>query len=115
MASKLIINNQSRTNDYRVILNGADAGDVFPLRSVAIDVPPGEHELSFREVGESDLPTACKPIHMIIENEKTLELSVSTKHFSIQIHDHQGTLLNGKHGFLCGRICDGVRIDNPIT
>ena len=115
MASKLIINNQSRTHDYRVLLDGTDAGDVFPLRNVAIDVPPGEHELSFSEVGESDLPTSCKPIHMTIKDEKTLELYVSTKHFSIQIHDHQGTLLNGKHGFLCGRICDGVHIDNPIT
>lgn len=115
MASKLIIHNQSRTHDYRVVLDGTDAGDVFPLRSIAIDVAPGEHQLSFREVGENNLPTACKPIHMTIEDEKTLELSVSTKHFSIQIHDHQDTLLNGRHGFLCGRICDGVRIDNTIT
>jgi hypothetical protein len=115
MASKLIIHNQSRTHDYRVVLDSTDAGDVFPLRSIAIDVPPGEHQLSFREVGENDLPTACKPIHMTIEDEKTLELSVSTKHFSIQIHDRQDTLLNGRHGFLCGRICDGVRIDNTIT
>jgi hypothetical protein len=42
-------------------------------------------------------------------------LKILTEDFSIRIYDEQGTHLNGKRGFLCGQVGDGVHVENPIT
>jgi hypothetical protein len=115
MSSKLIVTNLSRIHEYQVILNGRIADEVFPLQSVTVEIPPGEYALSFKESEEAELPTMCKSIDMVVEEGKEFQLSVTTKNFSIQIYDGQGTQLNGKSGFLCGYVADGVHVDNPIA
>ena len=115
MTAKLTVTNSSRTHEYAIVLNGENRGEVFPLKATTIEIPPGGYELGFKDIDAGDLPTLCKPIHMTIDDAITLELRVVTKNFSIQIYDSAGTHLNGKHGFLCGRVCEGVRIENPIT
>lgn len=115
MSSKLIITNLSRLFNYTIFLDGSAMGEVSPLAPVTITIEPGNYELSFKDSDVDNLPTNCKPICIIIEDGKTLHLNVTTEDFSIRIYDEQGTHLNGKRGFLCGKIAEGIRIENPIA
>ncbi|HUL00178.1 MAG TPA: hypothetical protein VLX29_04905 [Nitrospirota bacterium] len=115
MASKLIITNLSRHFNYTILLNGHESGGVFPLQTTSLTIEPGKHELSFKDSDADNLPTHCKPIQITIADGKTLNLKVLTEDFSIRIYDEQGTHLNGKRGFLCGQISDGIHIENPIS
>jgi hypothetical protein len=115
MASKIIFSNLSRTDDYTILLNGQEAGTVLPLKTMEVDVEPGEYELDVKGSNEEGLPSMCKPIHIRIKDEKSVHLKIVADHFAIGIYDEKGTLLNEKSGgFLCGNIADGVHIDNPI-
>jgi hypothetical protein len=115
MTSEIIIENISRHFNYAIILDGRDAGEVFPLKTHSIVVEPGTYELSFKDSDTENLPTKCKPIEITIAEGRTLPLKVTTRDFSIRIYDEHGTHLNGKRGFLCGTVADGIHIDNPIT
>jgi hypothetical protein len=115
MSSEIIIENISRHFNYTVILNGAETGDVSPLKAFPITVDPGSYELSFKDSDIENLPTTCKPIQIDIAENKTLHLKVTTNDFSICVFDDNGTLLNGKRGFLSGYIADGIHIENPIA
>ena len=115
MASELTITNLSRHFSYTILLDGHESGEIFSLQTATLTIEPGMHELSFKDSNTDNLPTNCKPIQITIADGKTLNLKVATDDFSIKIYDEQGTHLNGKRGFLCGQICEGVRIENPIT
>lgn len=115
MASKITFSNLSRNDDYTILLNGQDMGTVLPLKTIAIDVEPGEYELDVKGSNEEGLPSMCKPIHIRIKDEKSVHLKIVAEHFAVGIYDEKGTQLNEKNGFLCGYIADGVHIDNPIT
>lgn len=115
MASKLTITNLSRHFNYTILLNGNESGVVFSLQTISITIEPDKHELSFRDSDTDNLPTHCKPIHITIADGKTLNLKILTEDFSIRIYDEQGTHLNGKRGFLCGQVADGIHIENPIA
>jgi hypothetical protein len=115
MASKIIFSNLSRNDDYTILLNGQVSGTVLPLQTNTIDLEPGEYELFVKGSNEEGLPSMCKPIQMTMADGKTVHLNIEARHFAIGIYDEQGTLLNGKSGFLCGSVADGVYIDNPIS
>ena len=115
MASKVSITNLSRHFNYTILLNGNESGGIFPLQTTSLTIDPGKHELSFKDSDTDNLPTHCKPIQITIADGKTLNLKVLTEDFSIRIYDEQGTHLNGKRGFLCGQVADGIHIENPIT
>jgi hypothetical protein len=115
MPSKITFSNLSRNDDYTILLNGKDMGTVLPLKTLAIDVEPGEYELDVKGSNEEGLPSMCKPIRIRIKNEKSVHLKIVAQDFTISIYDDKGTQLNDKQGFLCGYIADGVHIDNPIS
>jgi hypothetical protein len=115
MASKIIFSNLSRNDDYTILLNGQDRGTVLPLKTITIDVEPGEYELDIKGSNEEGLPSMCKPIQIRIADGKSVHLQIVARHFAIGIYDEKGTQLNVKHGFLCGNVADGVHIDNPIS
>ena len=115
MASKVSITNLSRHFNYNILLNGNESGGIFPLQTTSLTIDPGKHELSFKDSDTDNLPTHCKPIQITIVDGKILNLKVLTEDFSIRIYDEQGTHLNGKRGFLCGQVADGIHIENPIT
>jgi hypothetical protein len=115
MTSEFILTNSSRHFSYTLFLDGCASGEVSPLQPHTITVEPGKYELSFEDSDSDNLPTHCKPIQITIADGKTLHLKVTTEDFTIRIYDEQGTHLNGKRGFLCGNIADGIRIENPIT
>lgn len=115
MASKLTITNLSRHFSYIILLNGHESGEVFSLQTTTLTIEPEKYELSFKDSDADNLPTNCKPIQITIADGKSLHLKVLTEDFSIRIYDEQGTHLNGKRGFLCGQVCEGVHIENPIT
>jgi hypothetical protein len=114
MAAKIDLTNLDRHYEYALILNGAQSVLLPPLKSLSIDVPPGKYELSFQAKSDDELPVACKPIQITIQDGKTLALQVNTVNLSVRILDSEGTQLNGKLGFLCGKCGDGVHVENPI-
>jgi hypothetical protein len=114
MASKLTITNISRHFNYTILFNGNESGEVFSLQTATLTIEPGKHELYFKDSDTDNLPTHCKPIQITIADGITLNLKVLTEDFSIRIYDEQGTQLNGKRGFLCGQVGDGIHIENPI-
>jgi hypothetical protein len=115
MASKMIFSNLSRNDDYTILLNGQIRGTVLPLKTITIDVEPGEYELDVKGSNEEGLPSMCKPICIRMKDGKSVHLKIVAQHFAIGIYDEKGTQLNDKHGFLCGYVADGVHIDNPIS
>jgi len=115
MASRIVVSNLSRVDDYTLLLNGQPRVTVRPLKSDEISVEPGEYELSVKGENEEGLPNVCKPIVIKIDDERTVRLNIEAKHLSIGIYDETGTQLNAVHGFLCGYIANGVHIDNPIA
>jgi hypothetical protein len=115
MTSEIMIENISRYFTYTIFSNGLEIGDVFPLKTYTMTVEPGIYALSFRDNDTENLPTSCRPIQIDIAGNKILLLKVETKDFSIHIYDETGTYLNCKHGFLCGKIADGIHIENPIA
>jgi len=115
MASELTITNLSRHFSYVILLDGHEKGEVFSLQTTTLTIDSGKHELSFKDSDTDNLPTNCKPIQITIADGKSLPLKVLTEDFSIRIYDEKGTHLNGKRGFLCGKVCEGVYIENPIT
>ena len=115
MASKIIFSNLSRNDDYTILLNDQARGTVLPLKTNTIDLDPGKYELDIKGSNEEGLPSMCKSIQVKIDDCKSVHLRIVAEHFAIGIYDEKGTQLNAKHGFLCGSIADGVRIDNPIA
>jgi hypothetical protein len=115
MASKLTITNLSRHFNYTILLDGKESGGIFPLQTASLTIDPGKLELSFKDSDTDNLPTHCKPIQITIADGKTLNLKVLTEDFSIRMYDEQGIHLNGKRGFLCGQVADGIHIENPIA
>jgi hypothetical protein len=115
MASRIVVSNLSRIDDYTLLLNGQPRGTVHPLQSDEINVEAGKYELSVQGENEEGLPNACKPIVMKIDKERTVRLNIEAKNLSIGIYDEDGTQLNAASGFLCGNIADGVYVENPIT
>jgi hypothetical protein len=115
MASQIIFSNLSRNDDYTILLGGQDRGTVLPLKTNTIDVEPGKYELNISGSNDEGLPSMCKPIQITIKDGKSVHLRIVAEHFAIGIYDEKGTQLNAKHGFLCGSVADGVRIDNPIS
>jgi hypothetical protein len=115
MASKIIFSNLSRNDDYTILLNGQNRGMVLPLKTITIDMEPGEYELDVKGSNEEGLPSMCKPIQIRIEDCKSVHLQIDAQHFAIGIYDEKGTQLNATHGFLCGYVADGVHVDNPIS
>ncbi len=114
MSATITLTNLDRHYEYTLILNGEPNTTLPPLRSVSIDVAPGKYELSFLAKSDSDLPVECKPIHVTIQDNKSLALKVHTVNLSVRILDEEGTQLNGKLGFLCGKCGEGVYVENPI-
>lgn len=114
MASQFIITNASRTGAYELMLNGRISGVIQPLATETFDLEPGKYEVAFRESDPSEVPTTCKPIQVTIDDEKALHLRIVTHFFAIDILDAEDTILNGKHGFLCGHLGDGVYVENTI-
>jgi hypothetical protein len=115
MASRLTITNISRHFNYTILFDENESGEVFSLQTAILTIEPGKHELSFKDSDTDNLPTHCKPIRITIADGKTLNLKVLTEDFSIRIYDEQGTHLNGKRGFLCGQVGEGIHIENPIA
>ncbi|MDD5711146.1 MAG: hypothetical protein PHY31_00125 [Smithellaceae bacterium] len=115
MSAKLTISNQDRTSEYVAVLDGKDAALLYPLQTAEIEIEAGQHELTFREGEEAEIPGSCKPICFNIPDNKTFSMKVITNLLSIQILDAQGNLLNGRHGFLCGYVDEGVYVENPIA
>ena len=114
MGAELSITNLSRHFTYVILLDHEERGEVFSLETTKLAIEPGKHELSFRDSDINNLPTNCKPIQMTIADGKALRLKVLTEDFSIRIYDEQGTHLNGKRGFLCGQVGEGIHVENPI-
>jgi hypothetical protein len=115
MVAKLTITNLSRHFSYIILLDGHEDGELFSLQTVSVDIEPGKHELAFKDSDTDNLPTNCKPIQITIADGRSLHLKILTEDFSIRIYDERGTHLNGKRGFLCGQVGDGVHVENPIT
>jgi hypothetical protein len=114
MAAEIIVTNLDRHYEYTLVLNGTDSGTVPALKNLSVFVAPGKYGLSFRAKSDDELPVDCKPVQVTIQEGKTLSLQVSTANLSVRILDADGTHLNGKFGFLCGRCGDGVYVENPI-
>jgi hypothetical protein len=115
MSSILEVTNLDRYDEYRLVLNRKDSVEVFPLKSVTAEILPGEYDLSFRRVSEEEIPSTCKPIRIVIQDGKALSLQVMTQNLAIKIFDGEGNHLNGRYGFLCGKLADGVYCENPIA
>jgi hypothetical protein len=115
MGAELSITNLSRHFTYIILLDGHEDGELFSLQTISLKIEPGKYELSFKDIDTGNLPTNCKPIQITIADGKSLHLKILTEDFSIRIYDEQGTHLNGKRGFLCGQVGDGIHVENPIT
>ena len=115
MGAELTITNLSRHFSYKILLDGREDGELFSLQTTSLEIEPGNHELSFKDSDTDNLPTNCKPIQITIADGRSLRLKILTEDFSIRIYDERGTHLNGKHGFLCGQVGEGVHVENPIT
>jgi hypothetical protein len=115
MGAELTITNLSRHFSYIILLDGNENGELFSLQTTSLKIEPGKHELSFKDSDADNLPTNCKPIQITIADSRSLHLKILTEDFSIRIYDEQGTHLNGKRGFLCGQVGNGVHVENPIT
>jgi hypothetical protein len=115
MGAELTIANLSRHFSYIILLDGHEDGALFSLQTTSLTIEPGKHELSFKDSDKDNLPTNCKPIQITIADGRSLQLKVLTEDFSIKIYNEQGTHLNGKRGFLCGQVGDGIYVENPIT
>lgn len=114
MAARFAITNENKTEDCLFILNGEIKGGIAALASEGFDVEPGAYDVYFAESNDAEIPTSCKPIRVTIEDDRELRLRVLTKLFTTEILDEEGTILNGKHGFLCGHMGEGVYIENTI-
>ena len=114
MASRLRVRNMSRVYDYTLVLDGRELLALPSLQEAELPLAPGDHEISFRAGQVDDLPSTCKPIFVTIDDGRELPLQVDTRHFAICIADENGIQLNGKHGFIAGRVANGVYINNPI-
>lgn len=114
MSATIALTNMDRHYEYTLILNGAQSAILPPLKSLSIDVPPGKYQLSFQAKSDNELPVECKPIQVTIQDKKTLALQVDTVNLSVRVLDAEGTQLNGKLGFLCGKCGEGVYVENPI-
>lgn len=114
MSARVELINVDRHYEYTLTLNGASIAVLPPLKNLSIDVAPGKHELSFLAKSDDELPVECKPIQVTIEDKRVLALQVNTVNLSVRIMDSEGTQLNGKLGFLCGKCGDGVYVENPI-
>ena len=114
MTCQLIATNLSRYYDYTLVLNGSDSIEIAPLRTASIDIEAGEYEVSVRAKPVDDLTGVCKPIHVKIEDGSVIRIQIDTRNVAIDIFDEQGTLLNGRHGFICGHISEGVYVNNLI-
>jgi hypothetical protein len=114
MTARFDITNENKNEDYQLILNGETVGVVTSLAREVYEVEPGVYEVSFKESETPEIPTTCKPIQVTIDDGKELRLKVLTHYFSIDILDEEGTILNGKHGFLCGHMGEGVYVENTI-
>jgi hypothetical protein len=114
MSATINLTNLDRHYEYTLFLNGLASANLPPLKSLSIDVPPGKYGLSFQAKSDDDLPVDCKPIQVTIQDNRTLALQVNTVNLSVRILDAEGTQLNGKFGFLCGKCGDGVHVENPI-
>ncbi|MGZ3580058.1 MAG: hypothetical protein ACXWMH_02815 [Syntrophales bacterium] len=115
MGAELTITNLSRQFSYIILLDGSEDGELFSLQTTSLKIAPGKYELSFKDSDKDNLPTNCKPIQITIADGRSLHLKILTEDFSIRIYDEQGTHLNGKRGFLCGQVGEGIHIENPIT
>lgn len=113
MPSEIVITNANRHYNYTLILNEQAVKEIPLSETITVEIAPGKYELSFQESSEADLQSTCMSILVTIAHGKRLPLKVLTRNLSIQIYDRKDTLLNGKTGFLCGRIGDGIRIENP--
>ena len=114
MAAKLVISNQDRYDEYILLIDGADSAEVFPLSTITTEIAPGVHTISFRSKAATEIPLTCKPIRVTLKDGATLSLQVRTQNLVIRIYDTQECQLNAKQGFLCGRVADGVHVENPI-
>ncbi len=114
MAAKINITSLDRYDEYVLLIDGEDKADVFPLASVTVEIPPGTHTVSFRSKAETELPLTCKSIRVTLKDGAALSLQVMTQNLSIRIFDTPECQLNAEHGFLCGRVSDGVYVENPI-
>jgi hypothetical protein len=114
MSANIALTNLDRHYAYTLVLNGMEGGTLLPLKRLSIDVAPGKYELSFQAKSDDELPVECKPIQVTIQDRRILSLQVNTVNLSVRILDADGTQLNGKLGFLCGRCGDGVYVENPI-
>lgn len=114
MAAKITIASLDRFDEYVLLIDGEDRAEVFPLATVTVEVPPGTHTVSFRSKAETELPLTCKSIRVTLKDGSALSLQVRTQNLSIRIFDTQECQLNATHGFLCGRVAEGVHVENPI-
>ncbi len=114
MSARIDLTNLDRHYEYTLNLNGAPSAVLPPLKNLSIDVAPGKYEVSFLAKSDDDLPVECKPIQVTIQDKRVLALQVNTVNLSVRIMDSEGTQLNGKLGFLCGKCGDGVFVENPI-
>lgn len=114
MSATIDLTNLDRHYEYALILNGAQSAILPPLKSLSIEVPAGKYEVSFQAKSDNELPVVCKPIQVTIQDKKTLALQVNTVNLSVRVLDAEGTQLNGKLGFLCGKCGEGVYVENPI-
>ncbi len=114
MPSALEIENLDRYVEYRLLVDGQESVSVFPYRTSRAEIPPGTHEVSFRAASREEIPSACKPIRITIQDGKTLRVKVKTESLAIKIYDSEDNQINGIHGFLCGKLADGVYCENPI-
>jgi hypothetical protein len=114
MSATIALTNLDRHYEYTLILNGAQSAILPPLRSLSIEVPAGKYVLFFQAKSDDELPVECKPIQVTIQDKKTLALQVNTVNLSVRVLDAEGTQLNGKLGFLCGKCGEGVYVENPI-
>ena len=114
MSATIALTNLDRHYEYALILNGAQSAILPPLKNLSIDVPAGKYKLSIQAKSDDELPVECKPIQVTIQDKRTLALQVNTVNLSVRVLDAEGTQLNGKLGFLCGKCGEGVYVENPI-
>ena len=115
MGSRIVVSNLSRIDDYTLLLNGQPRVKVNPLKSDTIEVEAGKYDVSVQAENEEGLPFLCKPIVMKIDEGKTVHLNIDAQHLAVGIYDEDGTQLNSRHGFLCGKVAEGVYVEHPIT